>query len=393
MTRILYLLIFCSFIACANKKTKPTSIDSVNTTNQTKINTSKSNEKPLSEADSLDLKIGQMIMVGINSRTSLANTDTLNKELKKRKIGGIIIFEKNINPTNSKENLKKLIADLQASSPIKLLISIDEEGGKVHRLKEKYGFVKMPSATYLGSQKNTDSTTFYTLSLAEQLAYLGINLNFAPDVDLGSNPNNPVIAKVGRSYSPNPDVVTKHADASITAHHQHNVKTILKHFPGHGSSTTDSHLGITDVTNLWKLNELFPYNNLIKANKVDAIMTAHIINCHLDSTCLPATLSKTIVGDLLRNIMGFNGVVFSDDMQMFAISKNYGLDNALKLSINAGVDVVLFGNNVSQSDRITATEIHAKIKKMVLSSEISKARINEAYQRIMKLKASCSRKN
>jgi beta-N-acetylhexosaminidase len=328
-----------------------------------------------------------MIMVGINSRTVLTNTDTLNNELKKRKMGGIIIFEKNINPTNSKENLKKLIADLQASSPIKLLISIDEEGGKVHRLKEKYGFVKMPSATYLGSQKNTDSTTFYTLSLAEQLAYLGINLNFAPDVDLGSNPNNPVIAKVGRSYSPNPDVVTKHADASITAHHQHNVKTILKHFPGHGSSTTDSHLGITDVTNLWKLNELFPYNNLIKANKVDAIMTAHIINCHLDSTCLPATLSKTIVGDLLRNIMGFNGVVFSDDMQMFAISKNYGLDNALKLSINAGVDVVLFGNNVSQSDRITATEIHAKIKKMVLSGEISKARINEAYQRIMKLKA------
>ncbi|MEY5047622.1 MAG: b-N-acetylglucosaminidase, glycoside hydrolase family 3 protein [Bacteroidota bacterium] len=388
MTRILYLFILCFFITtCANKKTNTSTSANDKKDNTTKQNTSKSNEKPLSEADSLDLKIGQMIMVGINSRTVLTNTDTLNNELKKRKMGGIIIFEKNINPTNSKENLKKLIADLQASSPIKLLISIDEEGGKVHRLKEKYGFVKMPSATYLGSQKNTDSTTFYTLSLAEQLAYLGINLNFAPDVDLGSNPNNPVIAKVGRSYSPNPDVVTKHADASITAHHQHNVKTILKHFPGHGSSTTDSHLGITDVTNLWKLNELFPYNNLIKANKVDAIMTAHIINCHLDSTCLPATLSKTIVGDLLRNIMGFNGVVFSDDMQMFAISKNYGLDNALKLSINAGVDVVLFGNNVSQSDRITATEIHAKIKKMVLSGEISKARINEAYQRIMKLKA------
>lgn len=388
MTRILYLFILCFFITtCANKKTNTSASATDNKDNTAKQNTSKSNEKPLSEADSLDLKIGQMIMVGINSRTAISNTDTLNIELKKRKIGGIIIFEKNINPTNSKENLKKLIVDLQASSPIKLLISIDEEGGKVHRLKEKYGFVKMPSATYLGSQKNTDSTTFYTLSLAEQLAYLGINLNFAPDVDLGSNPNNPVIAKVGRSYSPNPDVVTKHADASITAHHQHNVKTILKHFPGHGSSTTDSHLGITDVTNLWKLNELFPYHNLIKANKVDAIMTAHIINCHLDSTCLPATLSKIIVGDLLRNIMGFNGVVFSDDMQMFAISKNYGLDNALKLSINAGVDVVLFGNNVSQSDRITATEIHSKIKKMVLSGEISKARINEAYQRIMKLKA------
>ncbi len=119
MTRILYLFILCFFITtCANKKTKTTTTAD-NKENTTKQNTSKSNEKPLSDADSLDLKIGQMIMVGINSRTALTNTDTLNNELKKRKMGGIIIFEKNINPSNSKENLKKLIADLQASSPIK----------------------------------------------------------------------------------------------------------------------------------------------------------------------------------------------------------------------------------------------------------------------------------
>jgi beta-N-acetylhexosaminidase len=326
-------------------------------------------------------------MVGINARTSILPNDTLLKEIKKGKMGGVIMFEKNINPTHSKENLKKLIADLQASATIPLMVSIDEEGGKVHRLKEKYGFVKMPSAAYLGSLSNTDSTTYYTKILAAQLADLGITLNFAPDVDLALNPNNPVIAKANRSYAANPVTVATHANASINAHHEYGVKTILKHFPGHGSSTTDSHLGITEVTNQWKFIELIPYNTIIKANNCDAIMTAHIINCHLDTACLPATLSKTIVTDMLRNMLHYNGVVFSDDMQMFAISKNYGLENAIKLSINAGVDVLLFGNQVNPQDKISASEIHLIIKKLVKSGDIPLKRINESFLRIMNLKA------
>ena len=132
--------------------------------------------------------------------------------------------------------------------------------------------------------------------------------------------------------------------------------------------------------------ELTPYNNIIKANNCDAIMTAHIINCHLDTACLPATLSKTIVNDMLRKMMNYNGVIFSDDMQMFAISKNYGLENAIKLSINAGVDVLLFGNQVNPQDKISASQVHLIIKKLVKSGDISKDRINESYARIMKLK-------
>jgi beta-N-acetylhexosaminidase len=383
MNKLIAFIIVVSVVTCTVKS--PKSLDN-NNSNQTKNTVNKSSEKPLSQEDSLDLKIGQMIMVGINSRTSISAIDTLHNEIKKRRMGGFIMFEKNINPTNSKENLKKLIADLQASASIPLMISIDEEGGKVHRLKEKYGFVKMPSAAYLGSLKNTDSTTYYTKILAAQLADLGITLNFAPDVDLATNPNNPVIAKANRSYSADPSIVSNHASASINAHREFGVKTILKHFPGHGSSTTDSHLGITDVTNQWKFMELQPYNTIIKANNCDAIMTAHIINCHLDTACLPATLSKTIVTDMLRNMMNYNGVIFSDDMQMFAISKNYGLENAIKLSINAGVDVLLFGNQVNPQDKISASEVHAKIKKLVKSGEISLTRIHESYVRIMKLK-------
>src|SRR5690554_2967997 len=178
--------------------------------------------------DSLDLKIGQMIMVSINDRTSLTPTDPLIKELKENKVGGIVLYEKNIAKTNSKEDLKKLVAEMQSNSPIPLFISIDEEGGIVHRLKKKYGFLDIPSAKYLGALDNTDSTLFYTKQLAELLAELGINLNYAPVLDLGINKSNPVIYKVGRSYSDDPAIVSKHALMSIQGHHEHGVKTIVK---------------------------------------------------------------------------------------------------------------------------------------------------------------------
>jgi len=345
---------------------------------------SKDNERP--DTASLDTKIGQMIMIGINSGSSLKTTDPLSKEIAEGKVGGIVLYEKNIARSNSSENLKKLVSDIQKTSPIPVLISIDEEGGLVHRMKAKYGFVDIPSAAQLGKIDNIDTTFQATKRLADVLYKHGIDLNYAPDIDLAINPNNPVIAKLGRSYSANHEVVSAHALASIKAHHSSGVKTVIKHFPGHGSSTTDSHKGITDVTNLWNMVEIFPYYDLIKSGEVDGIMTAHIINCRLDSLCIPATLSKTIITGILRNMLNFDGVVFSDDMQMYAISKNYGLENAVKLSINAGVDVIMFANNVDANDQKSATEVFNLIKKLVLSGEISEERIDQAYQRIMALK-------
>jgi beta-N-acetylhexosaminidase len=337
--------------------------------------------------DSLDLKIGQMIMMGINDRTELSDADTLLLELKGDKLGGVVLFEKNISKTDSRNNLRKLTAKLQTNSKIPLLITIDEEGGKVHRLKEKYGFVAMPSAAYLGKLNNTDSTLFYNRRLAAELADLGINFNYAPSIDLAINAENTVIVKRERSFSANHETVSKHAILCIRAHHEKGVKTILKHFPGHGSSTGDSHLGIVDVSDTWDFKELFPYYTVLQSGTCDAIMTAHIINRNWDTSYLPATLSSKVITGMLRGLLGYKGVIFSDDMQMFAISKNYGFDNALQLSINAGVDVIMFGNNVSPKDKpVTASEVHAAIKKLVLEGKISRERINESYIRIMKLK-------
>ncbi len=337
--------------------------------------------------DSLDYKIGQMIMIGIEDRRSLPANDVIIKDLRAGKIGGIVLFEKNIAPENAKEQLKRLIADLQKEAPIPLFITIDEEGGMVHRMKPKYGFSAMPSAQYLGKLNNADTTLFYNRRLVGEMKYEGINLNYAPCVDMAVNPFNPVIVRPGRSFSKDAAVVAKQAGLVIQAHHEQGIKTILKHFPGHGSSATDSHLGIADVTNTWSAAELQPYKVLIRAGQVDAIMSAHIVNKKLDPSGYPATLSHKMVQELLRDSLGYNGVVFSDDMQMGAIAKNYGFEKAIGMAINAGVDVLMFGNTVGDvKSRMTASSIHAIIKKQVQEGKISVARIDAAYARIKKLK-------
>ncbi len=339
--------------------------------------------------DSLDLKIGQMILMGINDCKTLdSNQIQLKYEIANGYLGGLILFEKNIAKTESYVQLKKLISDLKSHASMPLIISIDEEGGKVHRLKEKYGFVRMPSAAYMGRLNNLDSTYFYYNRLAAELKDLGINFNFAPVVDLAINIENKVIFKFDRSFSVSPSAVSKHAIACIKAHHNNGVQTILKHFPGHGSSTSDSHLGIVDVSNTWQKEELLPYHTILKKGYCDAIMTAHIINRNWDTAFLPATLSQKVIGQMLRSDLGYKGVVFSDDMQMNAISKEYGFENAIEMAINAGVDILIFGNNVHTDEApATATQIHQIIKKLVLVGRISPQRIEESYDRIVKLKA------
>jgi beta-N-acetylhexosaminidase len=233
---------------------------------------------------------------------------------------------------------------------------------------------------------NTDSTYYYAELTANTLSKLGININYAPDIDVNINPASPAIGKLGRSYSSDPAIVASNAAAVVKAHRAYNVGTVLKHFPGHGSSSTDTHKDLTDVTNTWRFTELLPYKTLLDSGLVDAVMTAHIINEHLDSSKTPATLSKTIMTDILRGFLGFNGVVFSDDMQMHAISKQYGTAQAIKMTINAGVDVIMFAHNVPQADKKPAEDIHSMVVQMVLNGDISEERINESYNRIMTFK-------
>lgn len=334
--------------------------------------------------DSLDIKIGQMLLIGFPGP---AVDQEVLREVREGKVGSILIFEKNIPPANSFVALKKIIWTYQQAAPIPLFVSIDQEGGRVNRLKDKYGFPRSITAAAMASAPTMDSVRFYAEATASTLAGLGINVNFGPVVDLASNPNNPIIAKYGRAFSDNEDVVATFAKEFIKQHRKYGVITSLKHFPGHGSSKDDTHLGIADVTNTWEERELKPYQALIDSGYVDAIMTSHIVNRKLDKNGHPGTLSADILTGILRQRLHYNGVVFTDDMQMHAITKHYGLEESIRLALLAGVDIMTFSNNIQGSDVRTVDKVHSIVKDLVRKGVITEARIDESFKRIMSLKA------
>lgn len=337
------------------------------------------------QADSLDMKIGQMIAVGFPGPA----VDTLLLgDIRQGKVGTLVLFEKNIPVANSYVNLKRIIWSYQKAAPVPLFIAMDQEGGRVNRLKEKYGFPATRSAAALARAGSLDSVSFYAGITAATLAGLGINVNLAPVVDLASNPDNPVIARAERAFSADADSVVQYAEAFIAEHRKLGIITVLKHFPGHGSSTGDTHLGLTDVTKTWNEDELDPYRSLINAGYAGGVMTAHIVNGKLDEKDLPGTLSDAMINGLLRNKLHFTGVVFSDDMQMQAIAKYYGLEESIRLAITAGVDILMFSNNAGPADQRIAVKVQEIIRELVDHGEITVDRIDDSYRRIMTLKAS-----
>jgi beta-N-acetylhexosaminidase len=339
--------------------------------------------------DDLDSKIGQMLIVGFRG-LELQEDHPIVQDIRERSIGGVILFDHDTlthSPSRniqSAEQVKRLTVLLQELASCPLFIAIDQEGGKVNRLKERFGFPSTVSAQYLGHLNQLNVTSKYADMTAVTLADLGINVNFAPVVDLNTNPQNPIIGKVERSFSDDPDIVTAHALEWIQAHHKHHVLCVLKHFPGHGSSSADSHLGWVDVTDTWSSEELIPYSNIIRVGDCDMVMTAHIFNAKLDPD-LPATLSRAIITGILRNQLNYDGVVVSDDMQMKAITSQYSFEVAIQSTIEAGVDLLIYGNNSGYEENIAA-KASTTIKKLVLDGIITRDRIDQSYQRIRRLK-------
>ena len=289
--------------------------------------------------DSLDIKIGQMIIFGFYG-TKIDKKDAVYKAVKEGKVGSILLYRRNVSESNTISLLQKLINDFQTAASIPLFVSIDQEGGLVNRFNHLTGFPPMPSAYFLGKKNNIEITKYYSNNIASTLSRLGINMNYAPVLDV-YNPNCPVLGARNRCFSGKTDNIVKHAEQVILSHNYFRVHTIVKHFPGHGNSLSDSHFGVTDVTTTWNKEELEPYRQLIQKGLVDAVMTAHIVNGKLDDSKLPATLSRKIITGILRDSLGFTGPVFSDDMMMQAISNHYRLEESIRLALEAGVDVLL----------------------------------------------------
>ena len=357
----------------------------------------------LAEAQPVSLrdKIGQMLIIGFEGH-HVDEHSTIVKAIRDDNIGGVVLFDYNPKTKRFDKNIesplqvRQLNADLQEANHkaqlnhhrplLPLFISVDYEGGeKGTRLNSNIGFPETVTAAIVGRTGDVAASRV-AKTMATTLEDSGFNLNFAPVLDVNVNPDNPIIGKLGRSFSENPNEVVKYASIFSYQFLHHNVQCAYKHFPGHGSSTGDSHLGFVDVSDTWRLEELEPYEQLLgQDDACGMVMTAHLVNRQLDKSGLPATLSYKILTELLRHRLHFNGVIITDDMQMKAITDHYSLEKAVTLAVNAGVDMFIFGNQLSdipQDPKKIIDLIEAKVK----SGEISEQRINEAYQHIKAMK-------
>ncbi|AHJ14291.1 glycoside hydrolase family 3 N-terminal domain-containing protein [Sulfurospirillum multivorans] len=329
--------------------------------------------------------IGRMLVIGFDDATIDAQS-AIVQELQTYELGGVILFDRfykereRIKNISSPAQLQELTKQLKHYAQKPLLISIDQEGGKVARLKKRDGFSEFPSAFSFSKSSFEHAKERYT-QMAQMLKEYGINCDFGPVVDLAINAENRVIVGLERSYGKESEAVTQYAQIFSDALKSKGVISVLKHFPGHGSSLGDSHQGFVDVTQTWSEKELEPYQNLINTNTVSMIMSAHVYNAKLDDT-YPATLSYAINSTLLRGKMHYHGVLISDDLQMEAIANYYTLKETVTLAINSGIDMLLFGNQLSKTQTNAIVEtIFSQIK----SGKIPLARILEANERIARL--------
>ena len=337
-------------------------------------------------------EIGQMIMVGFRGTDAPENSD-IQKVIKDVKIGGVTLFDYDVPSNSFPRNIispaqtKNLTSELQSYSVTPLFISIDAEGGEINRLKPKYGFLSIPSEEKIGQDLTLQTAEKEASLLAGELKGLGINMNFAPVVDVNINPENPIIGSLGRSFSSDPENVTDQAKVSIQNYLTDGIITVEKHFPGEGSATGNTDLGTVDITGTYKEDEeLLPYQELNNDRLLNVVMVGHVMDKNIDSS-YPASLSKIFLQGILRNEIGFKGVIISDDMQAAAIASKYNLNDAIIMAINAGCDMLTISNNIpSGYDDNIASEVRDIIFNAVKENKIPEKTITDDYNRILNLK-------
>lgn len=340
---------------------------------------------------SLADKIGQLFMVGFAGHT-LGPRHPLRADISEGALGGVILFDRFVAGKSDNHNiisinqLEELTATLQELAGGGLLVAVDQEGGKVSRFRAQRGFTETASAADLGAAVDTSATTLAARQTATLLRRVGININLAPVVDLNINPDNPIIGRYGRSFSSSAATVAAHATAWIREHRAQGIISCLKHFPGHGSSSEDSHLGLVDISRCWSETELEPFQLLIDSGEAEAIMVGHLKNNQLDRHC-PATLSAATLQMLLRKRMRFSGLLLSDDMQMRALTDLYGLEEACCRALSAGIDILVIGNNLVHDQNIFRT-LRDSLVAATERGELAEERIDQAYLRVQNFKQS-----
>ena len=322
----------------------------------------------------LEEKIGQMIIMSYRNPTV---DSTLENTLKTVKLGGFILFKENI---TTYENTINFIQTVKKSNDIPLWIGIDQEGGNVQRLKalEDHPVSDIPYMNAIGQTNNIDYARQIGKVMAEELKVFGINMDFAPDIDIWTNPDNTVIGK--RSFGSNPTLVSQMGIALGDTLLQHQIVPVYKHFPGHGNTAEDSHYALPVVTKtLDELlsSDLIPFQDAI-AHDVPIIMVGHLAIPNITNDNTPASLSKVMIHDILKEQLGYKGLVVTDALDMGALTQNYTEEEIYTMAINAGVDILLMPQESKNCVKIVADAVK--------SGKISESQIDESVRKILKLK-------
>ena len=337
----------------------------------------------------LDQLVGQLIIAGFRG-DKVSDNSNIVRYIKEYNLSGVILYDQDIEKNKlgsrnikSPDQLKMLTDNLQSISDNPLFISIDQEGGNVNRLHSSYGFPEFPSWQHIGLLDNDLMTKQFAKSMSETMTRAGININFAPvlDLDYGSET---YIGKLERAFSGNPKKVIEHSKIFIDTLKNDNIISCGKHFPGQGSAKGDTHQGFIDISNTWSVADLLPYTELIESKCLDMIMVSHVFNNKFDAE-LPASLSHETITSSLRNDLNFQGVVICDDPSMRAISDNYEYEDMFVLMINAGIDLLCLGNNLNFDPKCIPAAVNS-IRNAVEKERIHIDRINEAIKRINSLK-------
>ena len=329
-------------------------------------------------------KIASLVVVGFRGE-SLDGNDWVMRAIGSG-LGGVILFDRDLQ-TNAARNISSpgqvtaLVKTLRQASPgRRLIVSIDQEGGRTSRLNPGDGFPATKSQAEIGAENSMTATRSWAQGIVDTLTSIGVTLNYAPVVDLNVNPDNPAIGKLGRSFSAQPGVVVTNATEEIRVHRAANVKTALKHFPGIGSATGNTDFEIVDVSSTWRPAELEPFQRLIAAGLADSVLVGHVLNKQLDPS-RPASLSPAVVTDLLRGRLGFNGPAVSDDMQAVAISRAFGRDEAIAMAMQAGLDLLVFGNQQVYDTKIVDETLDTVVN-LVRQGRLTEARIDQSVARV-----------
>lgn len=323
----------------------------------------------------LEQKLGQMLIVGLEGYELSDSAKTMMEDYH---VGGFILFGSNIKDA---DQLLKYINDLKSyhkGKGVPLFISVDEEGGRISRIPK--AIKNLPAGKAIGAIDNEEYSYEAGRLLGQKVGAFGFNMDFAPVLDINSNPKNPVIGD--RSFGAKAEVVSRLGVQTMKGIQSENIIPVVKHFPGHGDTSVDSHIGLPSVENdLNRLEsfELIPFREAIR-NDADCVMVAHILLPKIDADN-PSTMSQIIITEILRQQLSFKGVVITDDMTMGAITKNYEIGEAAVKAVKAGVDIVLVAHEGKNAKAVFDALMTAQKE-----GRLSEQRIEESVYRILSLK-------